>query len=62
MTEERMTKEQMDEKVTRIEELMKELQEDEAEMGFLEDNVVAFMKVNDLKEIDTGDYKITLGD
>lgn len=62
MTEERMTKEQMDEKVARIEELMKELQEDEAEMGFLEDNVVAFMKVNDLKEIDTGDYKITLGD
>lgn len=62
MTEERMTKEQMDEKVTRIEELMKELQEDEAEMGFLEDNVVAFMKVNNLKEIDTGDYKITLGD
>lgn len=62
MIEERMTKEQMDEKVARIEELMKELQEDEAEMGFLEDNVVAFMKVNDLKEIDTGDYKITLGD
>lgn len=62
MTKERMTKEQMDEKVARIEELMKELQEDEAEMGFLEDNVVAFMKVNDLKEIDTGDYKITLGD
>lgn len=62
MVEERMTKEQMDEKVARIEELMKELQEDEAEMGFLEDNVVAFMKVNDLKEIDTGDYKITLGD
>lgn len=62
MTEERMTKEQMDEKVARIEELMKELQEDEAEMGFLEDNVVAFMKVNDLKEIDTGDYKITLRD
>ena len=60
MTEERMTKEQMDEKVARIEELMKELQEDEAEMGFLEDNVIAFMKVNDLKEIDTGDYKITL--
>lgn len=60
MEEKRLTKEEMDKKVERIEELVKELQEDEAELGFIEDNVIAFMKINDLKEIDTGDYSITL--
>lgn len=60
MEEKRLTKEEMDKKVERIEELVKELQEDEAELGFIEDNVIAFMKINDLKEIDTGDYTITL--
>lgn len=60
MEEKRLTKEEMDKKVERIEELVKELQKDEAELGFIEDNVIAFMKINDLKEIDTGDYTITL--
>lgn len=60
MEEKRLTKEEMDKKVERIEELVQELQEDEAELGFIEDNVIAFMKINDLKEIDTGDYSITL--
>ena len=60
MEEKRLTKEEMDKKVERIEDLVKELQEDEAELGFIEDNVIAFMKINDLKEIDTGDYTITL--